>query len=307
MSLLAAYALYSVSRGSDYSSALPILGSMAVGAQRLLPLMQQVYYGWSAVQGASELLIEVDEYSQEVGEPFSNNLLRPKKSVFNEKITFRDVSYQYPQTNELIVDKVNFTIFKGEMIGVIGDSGSGKSTLIDLLMGLLSPTTGEIQIDQMTLTVDNMDQWHWEIAHVPQNIYLTEDTIAANVALGSSDYQSIKMAKAISFAQMKGFIDRHEKGIETKIGEGGVALSGGQRQRIGVARALYNEAAVIIFDEATNALDAKTEGKLLKAINELDSSSTIIMVTHNHENLKYCDKILKVSSGNVSLSSSNTI
>ena len=173
-------------------------------------------------------------------------------------------------------------------------------------MGLLRPTDGEIQIDQMTLTVKNMDQWHWEIAHVPQNIF-TDETIAANIAFGNTGYKSNKIEKAMKSAQMRDFIDRHEKGIDTKIGEGGVTLSGGQRQRIGVARALYNDANVSIFDEATNALDTEAEGKLLKEINELDTSTTIIMVTHNHENLKYCDKILKVSSGNVTLLSGNTL
>ena len=303
MSLLAAYALYALSSGADYSNALPILGSLAIGAQRLLPLMQQVYYGWSAIKGASELLMDVDHFSRKAVDCGIADVVT--QDCFNNTIEFRNVSYRYPGSDRWIIENANFTVTKGEMVGVIGDSGSGKSTLMDLFMGLLQPTGGSIWIDQKPLTARNINKWHAEIAHVPQHIFLTDDTIAANIALGSKSYNADKIKSAIKSAQIERFIDDDANGLDTMIGEGSLSLSGGQRQRIGVARALYNKAEVLVFDEATSALDTGTEGKLLKAITELNNSPTIIMVTHKHANLKYCDKILKVSSGKVLLVSNN--
>ena len=305
MSLLAAYALYALSFGEDNSNALPILGSLAIGAQRLLPLMQQVYYGWSAIKGSSELLMDVDRFSRKAVDRESVEVVTQNR--FSNTIKFSGVSYRYPGSDRWIIENANFTVTKGEIVGVIGGSGSGKSTLIDLLMGLLQPTDGSIWIDRKPLKAGNIDEWHLEIAHVPQHIFLTDDTIAANIALGSKTWDADKIKSAIKSAQIERFIDDDVDGLDTIIGEGGLSLSGGQRQRIGIARALYNKAEVLVFDEATSALDTETEGKLLKAITELKNSPTIIMVTHKHENLKYCDKILKVSSGKVMLVSNNEI
>jgi len=191
---------------------------------------------------------------------------------------------------------INLTLKKGSRIGFIGVTGSGKSTLLDIIMGLLPPTSGKLMIDQQSINSQNCKAWQAHIAHVPQNIYLSDSTIEENIAFGVDkeqiDHQRVK--KVAKQAQIAELINDWKEGYQTFVGERGVRLSGGQRQRIGIARALYKKANVLIFDEATSALDNETEREVMKAIEEIDKEITVLIIAHRLTTLKGCDKIVKL-------------
>lgn len=224
--------------------------------------------------------------------------LRDEKNFhFNQKITFHDVSFQYLNTDKNALSNVNFDIQKGDCIGIVGETGSGKSTLVDLILGLLKPTTGYVSIDD-SFSVASF-QWHKKIGYVPQSIYLTDDTIEANIAFGAAEVDVQKLQTAIHAAQLSKLIDSLPEGVKTLVGERGVRLSGGERQRIAIARALYASPEVLIFDEATSALDTTTESKLMETINEISKDYTVIMIAHRVSTLSRCNKILKFANGNL--------
>ena len=211
---------------------------------------------------------------------------------FNESISFIKVHFKYLNTEKNALSNINLKIFKGECIGVIGATGSGKSTLIDLLLGLLRPTSGKVLIDEKYQV--NALQWHKIIGYVPQSVYLTDDTIEANIAFGDHNIDQSKLNSAIESAQLSKLISSLPNGVKTMVGERGIRLSGGERQRIAIARALYRNPEVLIFDEATSALDSKTETLLMKTINTLSKERTVIMIAHRLTTLKNCDRIIEL-------------
>ena len=211
------------------------------------------------------------------------------------------MSFRYDKDMPWVLRNINLKLTKGSRIGFIGTTGSGKSTLVDIIMGLLSQTEGSLIIDKQYITHKNRAMWRSHIAHVPQNIYLSDATIEENIAFGvhkdKIDRQQVK--KAAKQAQISVVIEGWQKGYETLVGERGVRLSGGQRQRIGIARALYKQADVLIFDEATNALDNKTEQEVIEAIESLSDKLTIIMIAHRVSTLKRCKKIVEINNGEI--------
>ena len=218
---------------------------------------------------------------------------------FKSSIELQGVSFKYLNTDVYVVDNINLKINKGDYVGIVGQTGSGKSTLVDLILGLLRPTSGKILIDGKYPVACR--QWHKLVGYVPQSIYLTDSTIAENIAFGekNSEIDSVRLQKAIESAQLKEMIARLPEGYNTVIGERGIRLSGGERQRIAIARALYREPEVLIFDEATSALDNTTESKLIATIDNISKNYTVIMIAHRVSTLKNCNKIVKVSSGQV--------
>ena len=194
---------------------------------------------------------------------------------------------------------INFELKKGEILGIIGSTGSGKTTLIDLMMGLLEPSQGNLKIDDSILTKENFQAWQKQISHVPQSIFLSDASIRQNIAFSieSAFIDNEKMINASKQAQIFDFIDSLPEKFETKIGENGVKLSGGQRQRIGLARAFYKNSKVIFFDEATSALDSVTENKVMNSINSLDSDITLIIIAHRISTLKVCDRLIRIENG----------
>ena len=296
MTLLAVYALYAITQTGGLADAIPILGTMAIGAQRLLPLMQQTYYGWSAVQGSSELLSEIEHFCSRNRQDFVNDG-DLDEVPFKDEISFEHVTYKYPNEKKKALHSIDLKIKKGEKVGIIGKTGSGKSTLVDLIMGLLTPVNGHIKVDAQILTRNYQKRWQKQIAHVPQSIYLSDDTIAGNIAFGLKSINYKKLNQVIKISQLEDVISNLPEGFNTLIGERGIRLSGGQKQRIGIARALYRDAKVIVLDEATSALDNITEQKLMEDIDQLGTSVTVIMIAHRISSLKNCQKIIKVSSG----------
>lgn len=220
---------------------------------------------------------------------------------FNSKIELDSVSFSYDGSTN-IIENLYLTINKGEAIGIVGESGSGKSTLIDLIMGLIIPTNGEIKVDNMPIH-KNLTSWQKKIGYVPQNTFLLDKTILENIAFGE-DLEQIdinRVNECLIKAQLSDLIESLNDGLQTKVGERGLNISGGQKQRISIARALYFNAEIIILDEPTASLDKETEFEFIKAISELKNHRTIIIISHNHSTLKNCDKIYNVSSKSIKL------
>ena len=301
MVLVATLALYlhqSSEEGID--AALPTLGALALAAQRLLPLLQQFYAGWSNIQGAEAPIEDVLQLlTLGTEEGCLNHSIRPLD--FKQSLRLEQVSYRYSETAHEVLSKITLTIKKNSVVGVVGATGSGKSTLLDLVMGLLEPTTGSISVDGEKVTKANIDSWRRKISHVPQSVFLVDASIAENIAFGvpldEIDIHQVKTAAAR--ACLDEFIEDELGGYLVPVGERGIRLSGGQRQRLGIARALYDEAQVLILDEATSALDTVTEERVMSSIMGLRSDITVIMIAHRVTTLASCDVIFSVSSGTV--------
>jgi len=222
-------------------------------------------------------------------------------STQKKSIELKNITFSYPGKNQLALNNLSLSIQAKSVIGLVGTSGSGKSTLIDVLLGLITPQQGEMKIDGVLIDKKNLRSWQNTIGFVPQSIFLSEGTIAENVAFGipknQIDEQLVK--KALKLAHLDQLVQSLEKGIHTKVGERGVKLSGGQRQRIGIARALYDEPQVLVFDEATSALDGITEKLIMEAIHDFAGKKTIIMIAHRLKTIEQCDQIFIIEDGSV--------
>jgi len=300
MLLFAGIALFMARQANGLQNAIPILGVLALGAQRLLPSLQQAYMNWSFVVGYRECLADVLELLAQPVEPVSQarglRLMGLKK-----EIRFQNVSFSYPSSRAPVLKNLSFKIPKGALIGIVGKTGSGKSTFLDLLMGLLEPSSGKITVDGIPLAPPHMGAWQASLAHVPQSIYLADDSLLQNIAFGISrqEIEPRRVHQAAQAAEIAEFIQSLPDQYQTPVGERGIRLSGGQRQRIGLARALYKATDILVLDEATNALDVETENRVLKNLLSKKSKPTVLMVTHRLASLKSCDFLLELPFGNL--------
>ena len=300
MVLIALLAYYLTGVRSGFAGALPILGAIALGAQRLMPLIQQIFQGWVTLQSRRLLLNDVVDLLQQ---PMAKvDLTQVKPLEFNHEIKLDRVSFRYQPAAPLVLDEFDLTIAKGSRIGFVGATGSGKSTLIDLIIGLLQPSSGQISVDGAPLA-DTATRFAWQgnISHVPQTIYLVDGSLAENIAFGvppkKIDRERVRLAA--QRARIADFIESLDAGYNTRIGERGVRLSGGQRQRIGIARALYKHASIMVLDEATNALDSDTETSVIESISNLGRDLTLMMIAHRTSTLRACDVIYKLEGGKI--------
>ena len=300
MVLIAALA-YGVSRqAGGLAPALPVLGALALGAQRLLPALQQGYNAWASIVGSQASVSQTIEL---LDRPLPADALSAPPPVlsFNSEVRFNKVRFRYSNDGPWVLDDFNLTIRKGSRIGFVGTTGSGKSTALDLLMGLLSPDEGEVLVDGEPICGSRVRAWQKTIAHVPQNIFLADTSLAENIAFGvppdSIDFDRVKLAARQ--AQIAEFIESRRGGYDAWVGERGVRLSGGQRQRIGIARALYKQASVLVFDEATSALDNATEQSVMDAIDGLNRDLTILLIAHRLSTVRRCDSIVELAQGRV--------
>jgi ATP-binding cassette, subfamily B, bacterial PglK len=300
MVLIAILAYFMTQQKNGMAASIPVLGALALGAQRLLPVLQQAYSSYSLIKGSKSSFVDVLNL---LDQPLPEYLDQPitKPIPFTKEIKLNNLNFRYTDDSPWVLKNVNLSLKKGCHIGFMGVTGSGKSTLLDIIMGLLPGTNGELLIDQLPINNQNRRAWQAHIAHVPQNIYLSDGTIEENIAFGIEneeiDHQRVR--KAAQQAQIAELIEQWKDGYQTIVGERGVRLSGGQRQRIGVARALYKKASVLIFDEATSALDNETEQAVMDAIEGLDKELTILTIAHRLTTLKSCDKIVKLDKNNV--------
>jgi len=300
MILVAALA-YGLSRQAEgVSHALPLLGTLAAGAQRLLPALQQCYGAWASIAGNRASLVDALEL---LDQPLATESHQVSYAPleFTDAISFENVRFRYSSDGPWVLDGLNITITKGIRIGFVGSTGGGKSTTLDLLMGLLEPTYGRIMVDGWPIIGERLHSWQKKIAHVPQNIYLADTTLAENIAFGipreAIDLDRVR--QAAFQAHISDFIESMPEGYQAFVGERGVRLSGGQRQRIGIARALYKHASVLVFDEATSALDNATERSVMDAIEELSSDLTIMLIAHRLTTVQRCDTIVELENGKV--------
>jgi len=300
MVLIASLAYYLSSQEGGISAVFPVLGALALGAQRMLPALQQIYSSVAIMQ-ANQVSISavIDLLDQPLPTHLFSADLPPLE--FQKTIKLKNVSFQYEGNGPKVLDDLNLSILKGSRVGVVGTTGSGKSTLLDLLMGLLEPTHGDVLVDEIPLTSLNRQSWMHMIAHVPQKIYLTDTTVAENIAFGVpfDEIDMVRVKCSAQQAQISSFIENRPKGYLSLLGEQGISLSGGQQQRIGIARALYKQASVLVFDEATSALDSETELAVMQAIEGLSHDLTIIIIAHRLTTLKKCTKIIELSDGEI--------
>lgn len=282
---------------------LPVLAVYALAAFKLLPALQQIYSSLSQIKGntaAFEAIREDLEQSFE-SQKTSNDTAVSISVDLKKGIKLSDITFSYPGKERAAVNGVTITIPVNSVIGLVGSSGSGKSTLIDLLLGLLTPQQGSIYVDNICITADNKRAWQDLLGFVPQSIFLSEGSVAENIAFGipAKDISLEQVNKALNLANLTELVEQLPEGINTKVGERGVQLSGGQRQRIGIARALYHEAEVLVFDEATSALDGITEKTVMDAIHEFSGQKTIIMIAHRLKTVEKCDLIYFMEQGKI--------
>ena len=300
IALIAALAYALAQQTDGIAKAIPILGALALSAQRLLPVLQQAYGSWTSIQGSQASLKDtLDLLDQPLPDYVDKPVVKPL--LFKEYISFKQVSFRFSSQSPWVLRNLNFSISKGSRVGFIGTTGSGKSTLLDIVMGLLQCTEGALEVDNQTVTLANCRAWQSHIAHVPQAIYLADSSIEENIAFGipkdKIDTQRVRLVA--QQARIADSIESWSDQYQTIVGERGVRLSGGQRQRIGIARALYKQADVIIFDEATSALDNETEQSVMQAIEGLSEDLTLLLVAHRITTLKGCSQIVELGDGNI--------
>jgi ATP-binding cassette, subfamily B, bacterial PglK len=300
MVLIAALAFGLSRQPGGVATALPVLAALAVGAQRLLPALQQGYAAWAAIAGSHASLADTVELMDQPM-PVESSQPIPEPLPFRESIRFAAVRFRYSADGPWVIDGFDLTIRKGDRVGFVGSTGSGKSTALDLLMGLLMPCEGRLLVDEEPIIGPRVRAWQRTIAHVPQSIYLADSSLAENIAFGVSrekiDIERVR--HAAHQAQIANFIESQPEGYDALVGERGVRLSGGQRQRIGIARALYKQASVLILDEATSALDNATERSVMDSIDGFDRHLTVLLIAHRLSTVKRCDSIVEFAQGRV--------
>ncbi len=300
MSSIALLALTFARRDGGAQHFLPVLGVLAIGAQRLLPTLQHIFAGYANYVGHKASIAETVALLEQPLPAFAFEP-PPNPLDFQREIRFEHVFFSYSGAEPWVLNDINLTITKGSRIGFVGTTGGGKSTALDLMMGLLTPTQGQILIDGTPVSGIHGRAWQRAIAHVPQTIFLSDTSMAENIAFGvpPEKIDMERVRRAARTAHIADFIESQPEQYQTSVGERGVRLSGGQRQRMGIARALYKQASVLVFDEATSALDNATERDLMDAIESLSRELTILMIAHRLSTVERCDRIVVIDAGRV--------
>ena len=296
--------LIGLAAGSDMASIVAMVGMFGAAGARLLPTVNQIISSINQIRGYSHhmhlIYIELTELDQLVG-----LVLKAKSALAEGKLNFSEirlekVCYQYPETTHAALENVDMTIYKGQSIGLIGPSGAGKSSLVNLILGFLEPQQGQMRVDGKH--IDDLRAWLNNFAYIPQSIFLLDDTLRRNVALGVEDHEidEKRVLNSINMAQLSEVVNHLPNGLDTAIGEAGIRLSGGQRQRVALARAFYHERDVIIMDEATSSLDNETEKEVINTIKLLKGNKTLIVIAHRLSTVEHCDVLYRLDHGRVS-------
>lgn len=293
--------------GNNPMDIVPLLGVLALAAFRLMPSANRIVNVYNGIKFQQPLFDELFDELMEIRDRHVNNresyyLTQQPKLPFNNSIEVNNLRYKYPEGQDEVLQGVSFTIKKGDFAGIVGPSGAGKTTFVDILLGLLEPTGGQIKVDGVDI-YDNIRSWQANLAYVPQSIYLIDGSIKENIALGEpvDQIDEEKIRRSLEMAELWEFTQELPEGIKTTVGERGVKLSGGQRQRIGIARALYQQPEVLILDEATSALDNDTEKSITDTILKFKGQITIIAIAHRLSTLEECDYKIEFAEGKASV------
>ena len=288
--------------GKSINSIIPLLGLFTVAAYRIIPSLtrimnsvQNIRYSYPAIiPFISEL--EVNETSDILG----TEKLKKEEISFNSEIKFCNVNFKYPNTSKKVFENLSFDIKKGSFVGLLGPSGIGKSTILNIMLGLLNPDKGQVLVDKIDIKT-NLKNWQNKIGYVPQSIFLLDDELRKNIALGVDDdkIDNEKVSQCLKHANLHEFVEGLKDGINTKTGEFGDRFSGGQKQRIGIARAFYKDPELLVLDEFTSSLDPITEKKIIDELNILKTKKTIFMISHNPNVLKNCEKLYELTKNGI--------
>ena len=292
--------LYIISKTGSFNNALPIVSLYVFAGYRLMPALQQIFASFSQLTFVGPSLNKLYDDLKNL-KPFNENQNQGVLSL-NKKIVLNNIHYNYFNASRTTLKDINLTIPAKSTVGLVGVNGSGKTTTVDIILGLLEPQKGTLEVDGKVITKQNVRSWQRSISYVPQNIYLSDDTVTVNIAFGveSKDINQDMVEKVAKIVNLHEFvINELPKKYQTTIGERGVRLSGGQRQLIGIARALYHNSKVLILDEATSALDNQTEKVVMDAVNNMSKDITIILIAHRLNTVKNCDIILKLDKGQI--------
>ena len=290
--------LYMMSKSDNLNSALPIISLYVFAGYRLMPAIQSIYSSFIKITFIGPAIDNLSENMKNSKLIHINN--ETDTLTLNKAITLENIHYSYPDSLRTALKNISLSIPAKSSVGLVGTTGSGKTTTVDIILGLLESQKGTLQVDNKIITKQNSRSWQRSIGYVPQYIYLSDDTVAANISFGVNPKDIIQenVEKASKIANLHEFIiNELPKQYETTIGERGVRLSGGQRQRIGIARALYHNPQVLILDEATSALDSQTEKAVMDAVNNLSKDMTIILIAHRLSTVKKCDQIYLLEKG----------
>jgi ATP-binding cassette, subfamily B, bacterial PglK len=287
-----------LSKKGSFNDVIPIISLYVFAGYRLMPALHQIY---SSISQLTFIGPSLDKICNEFKDLKKFKLIKNQELLsFNKKITLKNIDYNYPNSSRRVLSDISLSILSKTTVGLVGTTGSGKTTVVDIILGLLEPQKGTLEVDEKVINKHNIRAWQRSIGYVPQHIYISDDTIATNIAFGVNpkDINQEAVEKASKIANLHEFVmnELPEK-YHTSIGERGVRLSGGQRQRIGIARALYHEPKVLILDEATSALDNLTEKAVMDAIHNLGNNITIILIAHRLSTVKNCDTIFLLNKG----------
>ncbi len=297
-----------ISMEGNVQRIVPLVAVFTYAGQKLMPAFQQIFDSFTKMQFNQTVITRLHRditHGESPGQPRASLKLKqelPKPIPFNKEIRLNDITYYYPNTTIPVIANLNLVIKRNTSIALVGATGAGKTTLVDIILGLLIPQKGVIEVDGVPLNEDNIFNWQLNLGYVPQHIYLKDDTVAANIAFGLAEkdvdremlYHVTKVANIYDF-----IVNELPQGFETMVGERGIRLSGGQRQRIGIARALYHDPEVIVFDEATSALDGATEDAVLEAMENAARLKTLIVIAHRLTTVKNCDAIYLIDKGKI--------
>jgi len=297
--------IYLLFTGQDLAQMLPLLGVYAFGGYRLLPALQTLFSSAAHIRFANASLEAIEEdlrVGEELGRERARTTRAAQPIALRKGLELRDVGFMYPETREFVVRGINLTVSVGASVALVGRTGSGKTTIADIVLGLLHPSEGQVLVDGCQITPENVSSWQRSLGYVPQDIFLCDDTVARNIALGvpegNIDMEAVERAAKI--ACLHDFVvNELPHGYATAVGERGLRLSGGERQRIGIARALYSNPAMLILDEATSSLDGATEESVFQAIREAAKAKTSLIIAHRLATVRDCDEICVVEDGRI--------